>query len=155
MIGRLGSLVVTLAFASGCYTMNASLPGTLRGDLDPERDVEKVGEVSAEVNHWFIPCGLGAAPETTFRKELLEQARAQGADGVANMKFEAQGTFFDVVVGTVCPVLGPRTYRLSGDLVRIKKPPLGGLPPGDAPPGGQVTVDKDDEPRPPDVAVAY
>ena len=90
---HLTTSVLALLVMSGCYTMNASMPGTLRGDVDAEQDVEKVGDFEASVEHWFIPFGLGDAPENDFRKALLQQAKAQGADGVANMKFEAKGTF--------------------------------------------------------------
>lgn len=137
---RLGCAALALLFASGCYTMNASLPGTLRGDVEPER-LETVGRFEHEVNHWFIPCGLGTAPETEFRKEILRQVKERGADGVANLKFEAYTGPVDCVIGTVCPFVQPRTFRVSGDLVRIKKPPLPGERPSEAPPGGPVTVE--------------
>lgn len=134
------ALFFTGFLASGCYTMNASLPGTLRGDVEPER-LETVGRFEHEVNHWFIPCGLGAAPETELRKEILRQVKEKGADGVANLTFEAYTGPVDCVIGRVCPVVQPRTFRVSGDLVRIRKPPLPGERPSEAPRKGPITVD--------------
>lgn len=140
-MNRLLCAAFALALTSGCYTMNASLPGTLRGDVEPER-LETVGQFEYEVNHWFIPCGLGAAPETEIRKEILRQTKEKGADGVANLKFEAYTGPVDCLIGRVCPIIQPRTFRVSGDLVRIKKPPLPGQRPTEAPPGGPITVDR-------------
>jgi hypothetical protein len=125
--------------------MNASLPGTLRGDLDEER-VEPVGPFEHQLTHWFIPCGLGEAPETAMRKALLRAAREADADGVANLRFEATASPKDCLVAGLCPVLQPRTFRLSGDLVRIKEPPPAGHRPQEAPPGGPITVER--SPRP-------
>lgn len=151
-MSRLLCVALALFTASGCYTINASLPGTLRGDVEPER-VEKVGTFAYEVNHWFIPCGLGAAPEAEIRKEILRQTKEKGADGVANLKFEAYTGPVDCVLGRVCPIIQPRTFRVSGDLVRIKKPPLPGQRPSEAPPGGPITVEA--APAPPGLAIAY
>jgi hypothetical protein len=154
---RAGLAVAALSASlsvSACFTMNASLPGTLRGDVEPER-LETVGRFEHEVNHWFIPCGLGTAPETELRKEVLRQVKEQGADGIANMKLEAYNGAFDCLVGRVCPVIQPRTYRLSGDLVRIRKPPLPGQRPSEAPPGGPITVDNEESAGRTDVAMRY
>lgn len=145
---------LALVLASGCYTLNASLPGTLRGDVEPER-LETVGRFEHEVNHWFIPCGLGEAPEAQFRKEILRQVKEQGADGVANLKVEAYNGPVDCVVGRVCPFIQPRTFRMSGDLVRIRKPPLPGQRPSEAPPGGPITVEADPATTPEELAVRY
>lgn len=119
--------------ASGCLTMNASLPGTLRSDVSEGR-IDKVGRFEKEVNHMFIPCGFGSAPSTAFRQALLEEAKARGADGVANVRFEAYSGCFDLLImGATCTIVTPRTYKLSGDLVRIRKAPLPGKPPQAAP----------------------
>lgn len=125
---------------TGCFTLNASLPGTLRGDLSEER-LEPVGTFEHEVSYWFVPCGFGEAPEAELRKELLRAARESGADGVTNLRFEAYLTPMDCLVGRVCPVIQPRTFRLSGHLVRIKDPPPPGSGPQEAPPSsGPITV---------------
>jgi hypothetical protein len=150
---QLTTLAALAAFATGCFTINASVPGTVRGDIEAD-DYETVGSFEHEVNHWFIPCGLGEAPEAEFRKEMLKAAKEQGADGVANVKFEAYNGCMDIIIGGLCPILAPRTFKMSGDLVRIKKPPLPGNKPTDAPPGGQVTVDND-KAEEPEIAVAY
>ncbi len=148
-------LVLVVASGGGCFTMNASLPGTLRGDVEPER-LETVGKFEHEVTHWFIPCGLGEAPETALRKEILRQVKEQGADGVANLKYEAYTGPVDCLIGRVCPIVQPRTFRLSGDLVRIKAPPLPGQRPSEAPPGGPITVHGSAAGQnPPDLAMRY
>jgi hypothetical protein len=141
-INRILIAALALLTASGCLTMNASLPGTLRNDVQPEQ-TETVGKFETNVNHWFIPCGLGEAPEAEFRKALLQEAKAKGADGVANVKFEAYNGLMDWVIGCLsCNIIASRNFKLSGDLVRIKKPALPGSKPTEAPPAGVQTVDK-------------
>ena len=139
-------LLVASMASSGCFTMNASLPGTLRSDIEESR-LEKVGRFEKEMNHWFIPFGMGEAPSTMFREELLKEVHKSGADGVANLRFESYHGCFDLLVGAgTCMIVRPRTFKLSGDIVRIKKAPLPGKPPKAAPPpvkapSEQITVE--------------
>lgn len=154
------SLLTALAALalSGCFTLNASLPGTLRSDVEEDK-VEKVGSFEKEVNHWFIPFGIGEAPSSAFRAALLEQAKEKGADGVANLRFEAYNGCFDLLIsGVTCAIVRPRTFKLSGDLVRIKKAPLAGKRPKAVEPvkvsGEQITVEAP-VPEPDVVEVAY
>lgn len=124
----LAAVVVSL-LASGCYTMRASLPGALRGDLDDE-EVIIVGRVDREVSHLYLLGGLlNPPPRELLEAELRPAVQEAGADGVANLVFEARFTAFDVVVwGLSLGLVSPRTYRIRADLVRIRAPPIPGRP---------------------------
>jgi hypothetical protein len=122
-------LLAILLLSTGCYTVNAELPGTLRNDVE-QRDLETVGALKLERTHWFAIDGLvGKPPNDIFSAEIKAQVQKKGADGVANLVYESEHTCGDVAIG-VCSLgcLTPRTYRLSGDIVRIKAPRVPGRP---------------------------
>jgi hypothetical protein len=128
---------MTIAFCltlTGCLTVNAALPGTLRGDVEPT-DVEKVGSFNYETGNWFFLWGLVGSPsEDIFSKEIRQQVLSKGADGVQNLAVESKTGCFDLLIGGVtCGLIAPRSYVVKGDLVRIKKPPLPGVPPAAGP----------------------
>lgn len=116
--------------SSACFTMNADLPGTLRGDV-ANGDVERIGSISYETGHWFYLWGLvGAPPRDVFAAEISKQVRAKGGDGVANLRYEGEFGCIDIGIGGCTGgCIMPRTYRVTGDVVRIKKAPLAGRPP--------------------------
>ena len=122
-------LSAMVAALSGCFTVNADLPGTLRTDVTPEQ-TEKVGSLSFEDTHWYFIAGLvGAPPEDYFSTEIKKQVQARGADGVANLTYEAQSGCLDLVIqGCTCSIIAPRSYKVTGDIVRIKSAPLPGKP---------------------------
>jgi hypothetical protein len=118
-----------LVAAGGCYTVNAELPGTLRGDV-ADSEVERVGTVTIEKGQWFFLWGLvGEPPKDFVAAELKRQVQAKGADGVANLTWQSQFGCVDVLAcGCTGGCVSPRTYKVTGDLVRIKKAPLAGRP---------------------------
>jgi hypothetical protein len=109
--------------------VNAALPGTLRTDV-PADQTEKVGALSYEDTHWYFLDGLiSAPPEDYFSTEIKKQVQARGADGVANLNYEAQSGCLDLIfTGCTCGIIAPRTYKVTGDIVRIKSAPLPGNP---------------------------
>ena len=128
------ALTLVLLTATGCFTVNASLPGTLRGDVEAT-DVEKVGSFTYETGNWFFLWGLVGAPsEDFFSKEIRQQVLSKGADGVSNLAVESKSGCLDLLItGCTCSLIAPRSYVVKGDLVRIKKPPLPGVPPSTGP----------------------
>jgi hypothetical protein len=126
---RILALTLALAASTGCYTMNAQMPGTLRTDV-PADQTEKVGTLSYETTHWYFLLGLiGAPPEDVFAQEIKKQVQARGADGVANLNYEGKFACFDIILtGCTCYIISPRTYQVTGDIVRIKAAPLPGKP---------------------------
>ena len=119
------ALIVSTLFSSGCFTINAKLPGTLRGDLSDE-DVEVVGTYTYEGTETFI-LGYGTKKSTAYYNDLMRAAAAQNADGLTHIRFESYFTKSDWIIRHLtCTCVSPRTYRLSGDLVRIKERPLRG-----------------------------
>lgn len=126
---RILSLIAVLVLASGCYTMNAALPGTLRNDVKSDQ-TEKVGSLKVEKTHWFFIGGLvGAPPDDVFAQEIKKQVQARGADGVANLTYEANEGCTDILISRLtCQLVAPRSYVVSGDIVRIKAAPLPGKP---------------------------
>lgn len=126
---RLITLALVLAASTGCFTLNASLPGTLRNDVKSDQ-TEKVGTLSYETTHWFYLFGLVGAPEEDiFAAEIKKQVQARGADGVANLTVESKAGCFDLLVNyCTCQLIAPRTYNVTGDIVRIKAAPLPGSP---------------------------
>jgi hypothetical protein len=118
-----------LVLSSGCLSMRAKLPGTLRADVTPA-DVEKVGELRIEKSNYFFLAGLlGRPPADIFAADIQKAVQAKGADGVANLRYEAEDGCLDLGI-SVCTlyIVTPRTYRVTGDIVRIKKAPLPGRP---------------------------
>lgn len=124
---RVLGLIAVIALSTGCYTMNASLPGTLRSDVS-SKDTETVGSVNIEKTHMFFLWGLVGAPEKSFLiDDLAKQVSAQGGDGVANLRYESQIGCLSLLIGQVtCGIVAPRDYKVTGDIVRIKVPALAG-----------------------------
>ena len=120
------ALVAFIATASsGCFTVNASLPGALRND---KAETEKVGTLDVETSNYFFLWGLvGSPPQDLFAQEIKHQVQAKGADGVANLTYESNFGCFDLILGS-CTLgcVTPREYKLSGDIVRIKAARLPG-----------------------------
>lgn len=117
------------ALSTGCFTTRADLPGTLRADVTPS-DVEKVGTLEIEKTNWFFLWGLaGTPPKDFFATDIQKAVQAKGADGVANLKYESQEGCIDWgVSGCTGYLVAPRTFKVTGDIVRIKKAPLPGKP---------------------------
>ena len=127
---RLLALVCFIvAGATGCFTVNAELPGTLRGDVTAQ-DVEKLGDLNVEKGHWFFLGGLvGAPPRDFFAEEIKKQVQAKGGDGVSHLRYESQQGCLDVGIQACSfSIVAPRSYHVTGDIVRIKKAPLPGKP---------------------------
>jgi hypothetical protein len=125
----LTTLALLTAVATGCFTMDANVPGTLRTDLS-KTDYEKVGEIKHEYSHWFFLWGLVGQPEPdVFANIMKTEVQKKGADGVANFTLEGQWGCFDLGVGCVTlGIISPRTYNISADIVRVKTTPLPGKP---------------------------
>jgi hypothetical protein len=121
--------IAAVVAASGCYTVNADLPGTLRGDV-ADSEVERVGTVTIEKGHWFFLWGIiGETPKDLVADELKKQVQAKGADGVANLTWQSQFGCVDLLAySCTAGCVSPRSYKVTGDLVRIKKAPLAGKP---------------------------
>lgn len=135
---KIAPLLAVVALAAGCMTLNAQLPGTLRGDVE-QTDVEKVGSFTYETGNWFFLWGLvGKPPEDIFAKEIRQQVLSKGADGVSNLSVEAKSGCMDLVIGyCTAGIITPRSYVVKGDLVRIKKAPLPGAPPSTGAPAAK------------------
>lgn len=115
--------------ASGCYTTRAALPGALRNDVGAA-DIEKVGALDVEVEHTFFLHGLvGTTPDDMLAAPIRKQVQARGADGVAHVVYESEQGCGDFAL-TTCTLgcFAPRTYRVRGDIVRIRAPRLPGRP---------------------------
>ena len=123
------SAAAVVVASAGCYTVNAELPGTLRGDVS-STGTERVGSLAVETNHWFFLYGLvGETPKDIISAELKKQVQAKGAYGVANLTYESEFCCVDLLINSCSAgCVTPRTYRVKGDLVRIKKSPLPGRP---------------------------
>ena len=122
-------VALAVVTGSGCYTVNADLPGTLRGDVAPQ-ETERVGTMTIEKSHWFYLLGLiGEAPPNLFADDIKKSVQQKGADGVTNLVYESKIGCLDLVItGCSAGCVAPRTYKVTGDLVRIKKPPPPGKP---------------------------
>jgi hypothetical protein len=132
------ALVVLLLLGAlgGCYTMRADVPGVMREDVD---DAVVVGTFDARITRMYLLGGLvdPARDDDAFAAAMLEAARAQHADGVANLVFESGFSPGDFALNLLsCGVVSPRTYRLRGDLVRIEGAAVPGGPVVDAAPTG-------------------
>jgi hypothetical protein len=123
-------LACVLGLATGCYTMNADLPGTLRTDVSND-ETEKVGTFTIEKSNGWLLGGLVGAPPTDFwTADLQREVKAKGGDGAANIVYESQFSFVDELLGCVtCSIYAPRTYKLSGDIVKIREAALPGSRP--------------------------
>lgn len=125
----ISGMLAVIALGSGCFTVNSELPGTLRGDVGSD-DTERVGTMSIEKNHWFYIYGLvGETPKDFFSTEIKKAVQAKGADGVANLSYQSELGCMDLVIsGCTIGCVAPRSYTITGDLVRIKKAPVAGKP---------------------------
>ncbi|MBI1948936.1 MAG: hypothetical protein HYS27_24830 [Deltaproteobacteria bacterium] len=123
-------LAATLALAPcACFTMNAELPGVLRNDLTPA-DQESLGTFTVEGRHWFLVEGLfGKPPRDLLAADIRAAVQKRGGDGATGLRYESEHTCGDTAIGT-CTLgcLVPRTYRVTGTVVRIRAPRLPGRP---------------------------
>ncbi|MBI1948148.1 MAG: hypothetical protein HYS27_20835 [Deltaproteobacteria bacterium] len=127
---RLGAIaVLTLAISAmtGCYTVEANLPGTLRNDVKPDQ-TETVGKVKIEKGNWFFLWGLmGNPPPDFFSTELKQQVKAKGGDGVTGLTYESQQGCVDLIIGGLTGgCISPMSFTVSGNIVRVKAAPLPG-----------------------------
>lgn len=143
-------LAVALVALPGCYTVNADLPGTLRSDVTKD-DVETVGRFDVQKSNNFLFWGLSGQPPPDFiSTELKREVKAKNGDGVQNLEYHSEAGCSDILLNYVtCGILGPRTFRFTGDVVRIRKPTLAGT----APPS--TTTDAPPAPLAPPPAVSY
>jgi hypothetical protein len=120
-------LAVALSALPGCFTVNADLPGTLRSDITTA-DVETAGRLDVQKGHTFLFWGLSGQPPPDFiATELQREVKAKSGDGIQNFEYNSEFGCSDLVLGTVTlGILAPRTFRFTGDIVRIRKPALGG-----------------------------
>jgi hypothetical protein len=121
------AILATGGGASGCFTVRAELPGALRADVTPEH-LDKVGELQVQTTVFYFLGGLvGEAPRDLVARELRRQVQARAGDGVAQLTWRSEFTCTDVAIGgCTLGLVTPRTYRVSGDIVRIRQAPLPG-----------------------------
>ncbi len=127
-------MLLLLWLVSGCYTLNASLPGTLRGDIEPGPEAQTLDSFEVEVGNTYYFWGLaGSPPLDILEQEIVQEVESRGGNGAANLEFESVREFPDLAINCVtCGIVGPWTYRIKGDAVRINVPPLPGQPPASA-----------------------
>jgi hypothetical protein len=115
------AVVMSMA-ATGCFTVKADLPGTVRTDV-AATDYKKIGELKIEKTNWFFVFGLVGAPGPDFfAPEIAAAVRAKGGDGVVNLKIMSEHTFGDVCISCVALsglIVAPRTYVVTGDIIRF------------------------------------
>jgi hypothetical protein len=115
------TLLLTCAcvLATGCSTMTATLPGTLRNTVS-DLDIETVGTVQIERTQTYLLWGLvGAPPQDWIARELAQQLQSQHGEGMARIVFESQTGCLDLTItGLTLGCIAPRSYRLHGDVVR-------------------------------------
>ena len=130
LLRRAALLVVVTALAPACFTVEANLPGTLRNDVASEH-IETVGKLEVEKTNWFFFWALvGDPPPDFFATEIQQQVKAKNGDGVAKLTYESQFGCVDLIVnGVTGGCIAPRTYKLSGDIVRLKAARLRGKVP--------------------------
>lgn len=115
--------------AGGCYSVNANLPGTLRADVKPDQ-VEKIGDLDVQKTNYFFVAGLIGEPDPDlFAVEIKDQVQKKGADGVANLVYESQYSCGDIfITGVTLGCVAPRSFHITGDVVRIRAARLPGKP---------------------------
>lgn len=118
-------VLVVAALASGCWTANAQLPGTLRND---GVSTDSVGRLNIEKTNYYFLFGLINKPSDDFvATEIRQAVKSAGGDGVANLTYEAQFGCLDLIIYQLTiGCVSPRTYKVTGDIVKIKAPPLPG-----------------------------
>lgn len=149
------ALSVALPIAlSGCFSVNATIPGALRGDVTSQ-ETQNVGTVEIKKTNTFMFWGLTSPPPADFfEKELREQVRAQGGDGVAELKYESEFSPPNILIGCItCGILAPRDFRVSGNVVRITKGTLVGTSSPTAP--AAATSTSGGSPAPPPMMMGY
>jgi hypothetical protein len=149
---RIAPLVAAgLLTLTGCYTVHADLPGTLRSDV-AETDVEKVGQFDVQKGNNFLLWGLVGAPPADFiSQELAREVKAKNGDGVRNFEYHSEFGCVDLLLTSVtCGIFSPKTFHFKGDVVRIRKPALSG---GAQAGAGASTTPTSDAPPPP--ALSY
>jgi hypothetical protein len=122
-------MLATVVATSGCFTVRAELPGALRSDV-ATTDTDKVAELKVETTAWFFLAGLlGEPPKDFVANEIRRQVQAKGADGVAGLTYRSEFGCVDLAIGgCTAGLVTPRSIRVSGDIVRIRKAPLAGRP---------------------------
>jgi hypothetical protein len=112
-----------LAVFPGCSTVNADLPGVLRSDVT-KADVETVGRLDVQRGHTFYLWGLLNQPPADFiAPALVREVKAQRGDGVQGFEYQSESTLTDCILSIfTLGILTPRTFRFTGDIVRIRKP---------------------------------
>ena len=120
-------LLFGFVFLGGCYTVNAELPGTLRGDLAPE-EIDTIGSFRIQKGNVYFFHGLLGAPNPDFfAADIAKEVISQGGDGVVNLTYEAETSCTDVgITYLTLSIVAPRSYTVSGDVVKIRKAPLPG-----------------------------
>ena len=110
---------------SACWTANAQLPGTLRND---DVSTESVGSLNIEKTNYFFILGLLNKPSDDFlAQEIRQSVKSAGGDGVQNLTYEAQFGCLDIIISQLTAgCVMPRTYKVTGQIVKIKTAPLPG-----------------------------
>ena len=122
-----GITALSLLASSGCFTVNAELPGALRND---KPETEKIGALNIEKDNYFFIEGLvGEPPRDFFSTEIKKQVQAKGGDGVSGLTYESSFGCFDLIIGgCTLGCVAPRSYKVTGDIIRIKSGRLPGKP---------------------------
>jgi hypothetical protein len=127
MRNRLFAVVAAWALLSGCYTAEGRLPGTVRPNL-AATDYTKIKSFSVEVTNYFFVYGLAGAPEPSlFADTIQKEVKAAGGDGVVNLVIAGEETFGDVCISIIACgglIVSPRTFTISGDIVKFNVAPL-------------------------------
>jgi hypothetical protein len=134
-------LAVGLVALPGCYTVNADLPGTLRSDVTKD-DVERVDHFDVQKGNTFMFWGLTGQPPPNFVSDVLkDEVKKKNGDGVQNFEYHSESGCMDILLGSItCGIIAPRTYRFTGDVVRIRKPTLAGVAPSTDPGAPPATL---------------
>ena len=128
-INTVAALALVVVAAGGCYTVNANLPGTLRNDVKSD-ETDSVGSLNIEkTNYFFLWALIGNPTPDFFSAEIKQQVQSKGADGVSNLTYESQTGCVDLIItGVTGGCVAPRTYKVTGSIVRIKSVRLPGKP---------------------------
>lgn len=108
--------------ASGCYTTRATIPGVLRNDIDKSA-LTDLGPLRVERTQWFV-MGAGGASSDFLAREIEDQVAKVRGDGVRSLRYETEFSLLDVIVSRcTLGALVPRTFRVTGQIVRIRRDP--------------------------------
>lgn len=135
MITKAVQLGLIIFVASGCYTTRANIPGVLRDDIDKSA-LTDLGPLRVEKTQWFV-MGRGEASRDFLAREIEDEVAKARGNGVRSLRYESEFSVLDLIVsrGTL-GLLVPRTFRVTGEIVRIRRPPRV----VDAPPPGGLPV---------------